>query len=85
MDVHIKTRELLEIRKYLGRDGEDFAMELEHGLRFSRVSNRCFISYPYVFTIEVDRLKVGKDYVKFENSANDVDHIYISRSKRALY
>lgn len=85
MDVHIKTKELLKIREYIGRKGEDVHIPLEKGLIFDRIKDVCYISYPDVFRIVVDRLKVHKDYVMFECSEDETNHIYISRSKRALY
>lgn len=85
MDVHILTSELLEIRKYLDRKGEDITLNLANGLRFQRVNDICYIDYPGAFSMVVDRLKVGKGYVMFENSHDDLNHIYISRNKGPFY
>ena len=83
-DLHITTGELLKIRNYLDREGDDFEMKLEHGLTFMRRNNVCSIGIPGKFYIELDRMAVSKREVMFENSKDDTNHIYVSRSKKPL-
>ena len=85
MDVHILTNELLEIRKYLAKEGEDVILNLANGLRFQRIDDICYIGYPGAFSMVVDRLKVGRGYVMFENSHDDLNHIYVSRNRGPIY
>ena len=84
-DLHITTGELLKIRNYLDKEGEDIELKLEHGLVFMRQNNKCSIRLPGKFYLEVDRLSVSKKEVMFENSKDDMNHIYISRSKRCPF
>ena len=80
-DHHIKTRELLKIREYIGREGEDVTLKLDNGLIFSRRDGgKCSIELEGVFKIVVTRLSVSKRYVKFEGCGT-YDYIYVSRTK----
>lgn len=83
-DLHITTNELLRIRNYIDREGDDIEMKLEHGLTFMRRNNVCSIGIPGKFYVELDRMAISKREVMFENSKNDSSRIYISRSKKPL-
>lgn len=83
-DLHITTNELLRIRNYIDREGDDLEMKLEHGLTFMRRNNVCSIGIPGKFYVELDRMAISKREVMFENSKNDSSRIYISRSKKPL-
>lgn len=82
----ISKHALLSISKIIGQPGGDYGFVLHpHGLLFERVDNVCYLTIEHFFKIEVDRMRVSKADVLFENSACDSNQILISRSKRGLF
>lgn len=85
MNLNIRTSELLEIHKYIGREGDDVFLPLAQGLEFKREKGICYISLGAFFAIPVDRLEVYKTYVKFYNSENKNIALLISRTGKSFY
>ena len=77
---------MLSISKIIGQPGGDYCFVIHpHGLLFERVNDVCYLTIEHFFKIEVDRMRVSKSDVLFENSACDSNQILISRSKRGLF
>lgn len=77
---------LLSISKIIGQPGVEYCFVFHpHGLLFERENNVCYLTIENFFKIEVDRMKVSKSDVLFENSACDSNQILISRSKKRLF
>ena len=84
IDLHIRTSELLKIKDIIGKEGEDYRLKLDTGLIFKRENNICSIEWD-CFSIIVNRMSVSKNDVMFTNTANDINHLYISRSKKCPF
>lgn len=84
--LFISNRAMLSISKIIGLPGEDYCFVFHpDGLLFEREDNVCFFTIPHVFKMVVDRMKVSKADVLFENSDCDSNQILISRSKKGLF
>lgn len=82
----ISNRALLSISKIIGQPGVNYCWVFHpHGLLFTREYNVCYLTIEHFFKIEVDRMKVSKSDVLFENSRCDTNQILISRSKKGLF
>ena len=82
----ISNRALLSISKIIGQPGVDYCWVFHpHGLLFKREYNVCYLTIEHFFKIEVDRMRVSKSDVLFENSKCDTNQVLISRSKRGLF
>ena len=86
IDLHIKTNELLEIHKYIGREGEDVVVPLLNGLSFVRRDNVCYISCEtYSFKMRVNRMDVNKVSVTFKDTEMPYNELFVSRSKNSPF
>ena len=84
--LFISNHALRSISKIIGKPGEDYCYIFHPDrLLFGRVNNVCFFTIPYFFKMVVDRMRVSKSDVLFENSDCDSNQILISRSKKRLF